>query len=304
VKDGDLLTNKVHRHEPPVSLAPPKVVADTDDFYVVDKPCSLPIHPVSQYRHNSLIFLLAREFAATYHVVHRLDRLTSGLVLFAKTKSVSQRITREITERKVQKEYIARVKGRFPDGQHNCKAPIFTLSPRKGIMQVAITAEQKSRSKPSETDFELMYFDAESNESLVRARPKTGRTHQIRLHLQYLGFPIVNDPIYNDPVFGSERFEWEKQKELSENDVFEGIKETRGWGDTMYKIDKANGETEGAKDPICEKCRHPPADPEPKDLILFLHALKYTGPAWSFETELPDWARKEYTRVRCYEKYN
>ena len=83
-----------------------------------------------------------------------------------------------------------------------------------------------------------MYFDAESNESLVRARPKTGRTHQIRLHLQYLGFPIVNDPIYNDPVFGAERFEREKQKELSENDVFEGIKETRGWGDTMYKIDK------------------------------------------------------------------
>ena len=99
LKDGDLFSSKEHRHEPPIIGQQPSVIHEDDKFYVIDKPSSYPIHPVSQYRHNSLIFILAREFKADYHVVHRLDRLTSGLV----TKAQSQIPGQQITKRQLKK---------------------------------------------------------------------------------------------------------------------------------------------------------------------------------------------------------
>ena len=103
LKDGDLFSSKEHRHEPPIIEQQPSVIHEDDKFYVIDKPSSYPIHPVSQYRHNSLIFILAREFKADYHVVHRLDRLTSGLVIMAKTKAQSQILGKQITKRQLTK---------------------------------------------------------------------------------------------------------------------------------------------------------------------------------------------------------
>ena len=103
LKDGDLFSSKEHRHEPPIIGQQPTIIHEDEKFYVVDKPSSYPIHPVSQYRHNSLIFILAREFKADYHVVHRLDRLTSGLVIMAKTKTQSQILGQQITKRQLTK---------------------------------------------------------------------------------------------------------------------------------------------------------------------------------------------------------
>ena len=303
VKDNDLLSNRVHRHEPPVTSELPKIVVDDEKYFVVNKPSSIPIHPVSHYRHNSLIFLLAREYNVNYHVVHRLDRLTSGLVILAKTKDVSKKISKEITDRLVSKEYICRVVGHFPTSAA-CSVPLYVLSARKGISQVATTPETVSRSKNADTLFELISYDEGSNESIVRARPKTGRTHQIRVHLQYLGYPIRNDPIYNDPVFGSERFEHEKQKLLTEEEILTGMGKTRGWGENMYRLDSSNENAAVDIDPICDKCNEPPADPKHEDLILYLHAYKYSGPDWSFETDLPYWAEQNYKSPDCYTKYD
>merc|ERR1711953_593085 len=67
IKDGDMISTKDHRHEPPIRIQLLEVIADTDDYYVVNKPSSIPIHPVAQYRHNSLIFLIAREYKVNYH---------------------------------------------------------------------------------------------------------------------------------------------------------------------------------------------------------------------------------------------
>lgn len=307
IHDGDLLSNRVHRHEPPISSNLPKIVADDDRFFVVDKPCSMPIHPVAQYRHNSLIFVLAREFNANYHVVHRLDRLTSGLVIFAKTKEVSQEVTRQITNRLVSKEYVCRVVGHFPDTAV-CDGPIFNISPRKGIFYIATTPDELKVSKDAHTKFELIYYDKESGDSVVRARPKTGRTHQIRVHLQYLGYPIRNDPIYNDPVFGPERFQSMKQKEnLTAGSIIDGLSRTRNWGDNMYRVKANASPTNTAQeviDPICDKCSEEPADPLHEDLILYLHAFKYAGPDWTFETQLPEWAHEQFRTPTCYKKYD
>ena len=80
IKDGDLFSSKVHRHEPPIAASKPKVIFEDDKFFVIDKPSSFPIHPVTQYRHNSLIFILTREMNANHHVVHR-NRIPIRVVL-------------------------------------------------------------------------------------------------------------------------------------------------------------------------------------------------------------------------------
>ena len=135
--DNDLISNRVHRHEPPISSELPKIVKKTENYLVVDKPSSMPIHPAAQYRHNSLIFILAREFGINYHVVHRLDRLTSGLVIFAKNKTASQKISKQIQNREVTKQYVCRVVGKFPE-KSECSAPLDTVSAKRGINQVPV----------------------------------------------------------------------------------------------------------------------------------------------------------------------
>ena len=110
---------------------------ETENYLVVDKPSSMPIHPAAQYRHNSLIFILAREFDINYHVVHRLDRLTSGLVIFAKNKTASQKISKQIQDREVSKEYVCRVVGKFPE-KRECSAALCTGSGFYKVDQVAV----------------------------------------------------------------------------------------------------------------------------------------------------------------------
>ena len=236
IKDGDMISTKDHRHEPPIRIELPTVIADTDEFYIVNKPSSVPIHPVAQYRHNSLIFLIAREYKVNYHVIHRLDRLTSGLVIFAKTKEVAKRVSKEISDRVVQKQYLLRVVGKFPE-KATCEESLFEISAKKGIYRVAKDGDDEKKVKTALTNFELVEFFEDSNESLVRAMPKTGRTHQIRVHTQFLGFPIINDPVYNDPLFGKERFlERQQREDITEDIAVEGLTKSKNWGPKGFKI--------------------------------------------------------------------
>ncbi|GIX67534.1 RNA pseudouridylate synthase domain-containing protein 2 [Caerostris extrusa] len=109
-KGHDLVTNKVHRHEIAVAAAPIKIIHSNDDFIVVDKPPSIPVHPCGRYRHNCLLFILAKDHGLKeLYSVHRLDRLTSGLLVFTKNIKKSQEINEQIRERKVNKEYVCRV---------------------------------------------------------------------------------------------------------------------------------------------------------------------------------------------------
>jgi len=305
IKDGDMISTKDHRHEPPVRTQLPEVIADTEEFYVVNKPSSLPIHPVAQYRHNSLIFLLAREYKVNYHVIHRLDRLTSGLVIFAKTKDVAKRVSKEISDRVVKKQYLLRVVGKFPE-KATCDESLFEISAKKGIYRVAKADDEAKKVKTALTEFELVEYFKETDESLVRAMPKTGRTHQIRVHTQYLGCPIVNDPVYNDPLFGKERFlETQQREDITEEMAVEGLTKTKDWGPKGYKIceNDCMPEMDFEKDPLCDKCLNPPADPDQHDLILYLHAHKYSGANWSFETSTPFWAESDFKTPEYYKKY-
>ncbi|XP_068961849.1 pseudouridylate synthase RPUSD2 isoform X2 [Petaurus breviceps papuanus] len=197
-KDNDFLQNTVHRHEPPVTAEPIRLLAENDEVVVVDKPSSIPVHPCGRFRHNTVIFILGKEHRLKeLHPLHRLDRLTSGVLMFAKTAAVSERIHEQVRDRQLEKEYVCRVEGEFPAEDVTCKEPILVVSYKVGLCRV------DPRGKPCETVFQRLSYNGHS--SVVRCRPLTGRTHQIRVHLQFLGHPIINDPIYNTAAWGPAR---------------------------------------------------------------------------------------------------
>lgn len=170
-----------------------KIIHEDDHMLVVDKPPSIPVHPCGRYRHNSIIFLLAKEFGVKkIHTIHRLDRLTSGILMFAKSLERSQFMSSQIRSLAVQKEYLCRVEGEFPVDEVEVSEPIEVFSNKIGVCGVG------REGKACTTLFKRLSFNGKS--SVVLAKPKQGRMHQIRVHLQYLGHPIVNDSLYNDVV--------------------------------------------------------------------------------------------------------
>jgi len=198
LRHNDLLANIVHRHETPVLSKPIELIHLSDELVVLDKPCSLPVHPCGRYRHNTVVFILAKEYnLKNLRTIHRLDRLTSGLLMFGRNPKKARELEQQIRNREVRKEYVCRVEGEFPPGRTECSQPVEVVSYKIGVCKVSPTG------KECRTEFERMNFNGTT--SVVLCRPFTGRMHQIRVHLQYLGFPVMNDPLYNHTVFGPEK---------------------------------------------------------------------------------------------------
>ncbi|KAL9976467.1 hypothetical protein ACROYT_G013774 [Oculina patagonica] len=195
LKDNDVICNKVHRHEPPVVGSPLEIIELTDEVVVLNKPSSIPVHPCGRYRHNTIVFLLGKEHGLTnLFTIHRIDRLTSGILMFARTLSKAQELERQVRNRQIEKEYVCKVQGEFPSEEVQCKEPIVVVSHKIGVCRVSTDG------KPCKTVFTRISYDGKS--SIVKCVPHTGRMHQIRVHLQWLGYPIINDPIYNHESWG------------------------------------------------------------------------------------------------------
>ncbi|XP_072545800.1 pseudouridylate synthase RPUSD2 [Salminus brasiliensis] len=367
LKNNDFMRNTVHRHEPPVTGRPLEILVDNGEVVVVDKPASLPVHPCGRYRHNTVIFILGKEKGLCgLHTVHRLDRLTSGVLLFARTLEVSKKLDQMVRDRKLEKEYVCRVEGEFPDGEVVCEEPILVVSFKVGLCRV------HPKGKDCRTVFQKLSYNGRS--SVVRCLPLTGRTHQIRVHLQFLGFPIINDPIYGSFAWGPNRgkgglvginddellealIEEHRSKEsLGLLDIPEVVSKKSGQeagtgGDALvndglpalaesgnakceggaYKLpvesavagnselnmpseattDGAQTEKSGSKyeescktadatkvvrDHLCGECKIVRPDPTEKELVMYLHALRYKGPDFEYSTQLPDWAKEEWVQ--------
>jgi RluA family pseudouridine synthase len=201
---NECMQHRMHRHEPPVTGEAIKVVYQDDSVVVVDKPGSIPVHPTGRYRHNTVMFILAHDHGiANLYPVHRLDKLTSGLLVFAKNSQRAEKIASEIRSTSVTKTYLARVVGEFPPEKIICTDPIL-LATDIGMKELN---KVHPDGKPCETHFERLSFDG--SHSIVQCQPKTGRTHQIRVHLSHLGFPIVNDPLYNESYRNKFAEPWE-----------------------------------------------------------------------------------------------
>ncbi|GAQ83120.1 hypothetical protein KFL_001360170 [Klebsormidium nitens] len=207
---GQTVVHFVHRHEPPVMADPVTVLFSDADVVVVRKPASVPVHPCGQYRKNTVLGILQAEHPelGTLSPIHRLDRLVSGLLILARNPETADRFRQDITANEVQKEYVARVVGVFPEGPVEAAAPLL-YDGKEGRAIVEVPEEENDpeaiaaamlnggRTRDALTRFRRLSTDGAT--SVVACQPLTGRTHQIRVHLQYLGHPIANDFLYLYP---------------------------------------------------------------------------------------------------------
>ncbi|KIY51459.1 pseudouridine synthase [Fistulina hepatica ATCC 64428] len=193
IRNGDRIENVVHRHEPPVTATPVKIILNDKEreFIVIDKPGSIPVHAAGRYYRNSLAEMLKHEFGyEKVYTVNRLDRLTSGLLIIPTSPERARTLSSEFMAGTVKKEYIARCSGEFPAGEVVCEQPLLTVDRQVGLNIV------HPEGKHAKTIFQRIRYDANSDTSVVLCKPITGRSHQIRVHLQYLGHPIANDQVY------------------------------------------------------------------------------------------------------------
>jgi 23S rRNA pseudouridine1911/1915/1917 synthase len=175
---------------------PLTIIYEDEDILVIDKPAGLTVHPAPGHPSHTLVnavlahcpgLAMSNELMRP-GIVHRLDKDTSGLIVIAKNDFAREYLAAQFKSRTVTKGYLVLVNGR--------------LSPEQGIIEAPIGRDPRSRrkmaiveaGKEAGTQYQVRkYLD---NYTLVEVTPLTGRTHQIRVHLSAIGYPVVGDPIY------------------------------------------------------------------------------------------------------------
>jgi 23S rRNA pseudouridine1911/1915/1917 synthase len=194
VKRGDRI---LIRRPAPVERDVPRNIEELargPGYLAVHKPAGLPVHPTAHYWRNTLTAIVRERYGddSGLNMAHRLDRETSGIVLFGTDPASTRLMKMAFQDGLVKKQYLALVHG---DLTQSCEvsepigpAPDSEIRLRMGV---------RSDGQPSHT--ELIPLERFGDHTLVQAHPHTGRQHQIRVHLEHLGHPVVGDKLYGHP---------------------------------------------------------------------------------------------------------
>ena len=176
-------------YNPPSS--PLDVIHEDHELLVVNKPSGLLSVPGRGEHLADCLLKRVQDAFPQALLVHRLDRDTSGLIAFALSPHAQRHLSRQFEERKVKKTYVARVWGRLEPKAGTVDLPLIVDWPNRPRQMV-----DHENGKPAVTDWRVL--KASDSESRVRLMPKTGRSHQLRVHMLALGHPILGDPFYAD----------------------------------------------------------------------------------------------------------
>jgi RluA family pseudouridine synthase len=172
------------------------IVFEDDAVVAFNKPSGLLVAPDRwDKERENLMGLIHDRLSPEYFNAHRIDRDTSGLVLCAKTKPALDELCRQFEQHEVVKEYVALTRGAPGERKGVVNKPIGPDEQTPGKMRVS------NHGKPCETGYEMearWSSGRDARFAQLRCTPRTGRTHQIRVHLAWLGCPIVADPLYGD----------------------------------------------------------------------------------------------------------
>ena len=207
VKAGETIQIDPPPQEPlklvPESI-PLQIVYEDDVLVVVDKPAGMVVHPGAGNRQGTLANALLHYFQAISQVgtirpgiVHRLDKSTSGLMVVAKNDQAHEFLADQFKAREVEKRYLALVHGRLKEKEGTVDVAL-GRDPR---MRTRMSTTRGQRSRRALTRYQVIRYYPDL--TYVQASPLTGRTHQIRVHFQHLGHPVVGDETYGKKASGN-----------------------------------------------------------------------------------------------------
>lgn len=178
------------------------IIEETPDFLIINKPAGIQVHPSSTRDSGTVVHWSIAHYPeiagvgdpARPGIVHRLDRDTSGLLIIARTKKTFTALKKRFKERTVHKRYFAMVYG-VPKAKEGIIATPIARSTRGDRQSAALPGRRvKGIIRPAETVYKVL--KTFKNAALIEAEPKTGRTHQIRVHLASIGHPVLGDMLY------------------------------------------------------------------------------------------------------------
>lgn len=203
LRQGDVVTVKYNSNDQAIPAIDLPVLYEDDDCIVINKPAGVLTHALGVHGQEPSVasFIRAKVQGIDGEragIVHRLDRATSGVIIGAKSQAALSWLQKQFGLRKVKKTYIAVVEGHPKQPEATIDMPIQRNPKAPATFRVG------ANGKPATTDYKVVQQGP--HYSLVELQPQTGRTHQLRVHLEKIGHPIVGDPLYGSGTFGDRLF--------------------------------------------------------------------------------------------------